>query len=92
MNETIPTSKQVGKARYTLNINLTPDTEPYNWERTLNSQLLPEDGRVWIPHLVPQFLRLPLEGRVPKTPSSESQWGSHPRVPQTVVNKEVILK
>ena len=40
---------------------------------TSHSQLLPEEQRVWTPHLAPQLSRLPPDRWVPKTSSFESQ-------------------
>ena len=81
VTEEIPTLEQIGKAE-TQAINPTPSTAPHKWEGTSNTQLLPEEQKIWKTYLVPQFLRLSPERWASKTPSSESQWGLQSWVPQ----------
>ena len=69
----------MGRLRHSFAINSTRDTIPYSQEETPNSQLLPEEQRLWDVPLVLQLLRLPPEEWVLKTPSSKSQWGLYPQ-------------
>lgn len=73
------TSDCVRKAKHNLTINPIPNTEPYNHERTPNSQLLPEESRVWTAHPAPQPLRFPPEETINKmkTYGMEEKFAKH---------------
>ena len=78
-------SKWVGEAETQSRHNCKSCMAAYDQEQNHNSQLLPEEQRVW--DLAPQLLRLPPEGQAPKTCSSENQWSLRPWDPQDYSKK-----
>ena len=63
------------RLRHIHTINPIPGRAPYNQQGTRNSQLLPEEWKVWTTHQVPQLLRLPPEAETPQTPLSRNPFG-----------------
>ena len=70
--------RQGGRRGWDTAINSTLCTVTHNWERTRNSELLPEEQKVWTLYLAPQFLRPAPERQAPKTSCFESRWGFGP--------------
>ena len=88
--EKTPTLKWVEKAETSSGHKLYLGTVTDNWDRTPNSQLFPEEEKIWTTHLVLKLLNLSTSGWDPKLLSSESQWLCAHESHTTITNKEGI--
>lgn len=88
----IPILKQVKKAETHLAIIPSPASVLYDQEGISNSQLLPEQWRVWAIHLLPQLLQLSPKGQAPEKHLALKVNGACIlKTHKIIANKEVIL-